>query len=91
VELARTADLVVVVGGSHSANTRRLAELCREIQPRTVQVETAEELVQGVLERVRRVVVTGGASTPGGLLRQVADRLEHLARTIHHGEMSQAG
>lgn len=78
-ELARAADLVVVVGGRNSANTRRLAEICRAIQPRTFHVERATELEGLSLSDVLHVGVTAGASTPDAEIDAVVATLEHLA------------
>ena len=44
ITMASSVDAVVVVGGRNSANTRRLAELCKDRQPRTFHVESAAEL-----------------------------------------------
>jgi 4-hydroxy-3-methylbut-2-en-1-yl diphosphate reductase len=63
-EMAREVDCVLVVGGRNSANTRRLASLCREIQPRTFHLERAAELVPEWLAGCGTVGVTAGASTP---------------------------
>jgi 4-hydroxy-3-methylbut-2-enyl diphosphate reductase len=63
-EMAREVDCVLVVGGRNSANTRRLATLCREIQPRTRHLERASELSPEWVAGCRTVGVTAGASTP---------------------------
>jgi len=63
-ELAGEVDVVVVVGGRNSANTARLAQLCRAIEPRTHHIESAAELRADWLEGARRIGVTAGASTP---------------------------
>jgi 4-hydroxy-3-methylbut-2-enyl diphosphate reductase len=63
-EMARQVDCVLVVGGRNSANTRRLASLCREIQPRTQHLERASELAPEWVAGCRTVGVTAGASTP---------------------------
>jgi 4-hydroxy-3-methylbut-2-enyl diphosphate reductase len=63
-EMAREVDCLLVVGGRNSANTRRLASLCREIQPRTFHVERAAELQPEWIARCRTVGITAGASTP---------------------------
>jgi 4-hydroxy-3-methylbut-2-enyl diphosphate reductase len=63
-DLARSVDVVVVVGGRNSANTMRLAALCRDIQPRTHHVESAAEVRGEWFAGGRRIGVTAGASTP---------------------------
>ena len=76
--LAREVDAVVVVGGKNSANTRHLAEICRELQPRTWHVETEAELEPGWFEGCRVVGISAGASTPDWLVQGVADWLRRL-------------
>lgn len=63
-ELAAQVDVVVVIGGRNSANTARLAQLCRALQPRTYHVESAAELQPEWFAGARRIGITAGASTP---------------------------
>lgn len=76
--LAREVDAVVVVGGRNSANTRHLAEICREIQPRTWHVETADEVDGAWFDGCRSIGVSAGASTPDWVVEGVAERLRSL-------------
>jgi len=78
-KLARTVDVVVVVGGRNSANTTRLARLCRAIQPRTHHVERAEELEASWFEGAGRVGVAAGASTPQEEIVATAARIRELS------------
>ena len=75
LRIAREVDCMIVVGGRNSANTRRLAELCSRVQPRTYHVETEEELRPEWFRGMRRVGITAGASTPIGTIRRVRDAL----------------
>jgi len=77
-ELAADVDAVIVVGGRNSANTTRLAGLCRGIQPRTWHIETAAELEGAWLAGARRVGVTAGASTPVDEIDAVVARVDEL-------------
>ncbi|MGD9498019.1 MAG: 4-hydroxy-3-methylbut-2-enyl diphosphate reductase [Armatimonadota bacterium] len=79
VEVARQADLMLVVGGHHSANTNRLAQICRETGTRTEHIETAEELREEWLQGVETVGITAGASTPPDAIEAVRARLLALA------------
>jgi 4-hydroxy-3-methylbut-2-enyl diphosphate reductase len=76
--LAREVDAVVVVGGKNSANTRHLAEICREIQPRTWHVETEAELDPAWFAGCRAVGLSAGASTPDWVVEGVATWLRTL-------------
>jgi 4-hydroxy-3-methylbut-2-enyl diphosphate reductase len=69
---------MIVVGGKNSANTRRLAEICRSIQPRTYHIETAEEIEPGWLAGVEKAGVTSGASTPDWSIEDVLNRIRDL-------------
>lgn len=71
VRLARQVDVMVVVGGKESANTRHLAELCRATGTPTYHVERAGELCRQWFINTRRVGVTGGASTPAWIIEEV--------------------
>ncbi len=71
-------DLMIVVGGYHSANTRRLAEMCRAIGTTTYHIETAAEIDPQWLKGVATVGVTAGASTPLEAVQAVAARLREL-------------
>jgi 4-hydroxy-3-methylbut-2-enyl diphosphate reductase len=77
-ELAAQVDVVVVVGGRNSANTMRLAQLCRGIEPRTHHIETADELRDEWVKGARRVGVTAGASTPDDEIEATVARLQQV-------------
>lgn len=78
-ELAQQVDCMLVVGGYNSANTRRLVEVCAEIQPRTHHIETADEIDLVWFVGVERVGVTAGASTPKWIIDEVMQRIESIA------------
>ncbi|MBI4569608.1 MAG: 4-hydroxy-3-methylbut-2-enyl diphosphate reductase [Planctomycetes bacterium] len=80
VDLTEECDLIVVIGGRHSANTMRLAQISRELGRETVLVETADELEETAVAGHRLVGVTAGASTPSWVITSVVDRLEALGR-----------
>ncbi|MBI5559804.1 MAG: 4-hydroxy-3-methylbut-2-enyl diphosphate reductase [Deltaproteobacteria bacterium] len=79
VELSKVVGCMIVVGGKNSANTRRLAEICRSIQPRTYHIETASEIDPEWFEGVERLGVTAGASTPNWIISEAISKLEELA------------
>ncbi len=64
-------DCIVVVGGRHSANTRHLWEICREIEPRSHLVHDSGDLRRTWFEDCRTVGVTAGASTPDAMIEEV--------------------
>lgn len=77
-ELAHKVDLMIVIGGRESANTRHLAEVTREEGVEAHQVESADDIDPAWLAGRERVGVTAGASTPDSAVEAVVARLREL-------------
>jgi 4-hydroxy-3-methylbut-2-enyl diphosphate reductase len=76
--LCEEVEAMVVVGGRHSGNTKRLARIAAATGIPTFHVETEEELNQKQFQDLNIVGVTAGASTPHWLLRRVVHKLESI-------------
>jgi len=74
-KVAAMVDLMFVVGGKNSANTRRLYKICKDICERTFHIETKEEIDKNLLIGVNKVGVTAGASTPKYIIDDVIEYL----------------
>lgn len=72
-------EVIVVIGGMKSANTRHLWEICKEIQPRSYLVHDVDELDEQWFAGASTVGVTAGASTPEFMIEEVEDRIRELA------------
>jgi len=79
-QIAKKVDLMIVVGGKHSSNTKRLAEVCQGIVA-TYHIETAKELRKTWLKGARKVGLTAGASTPDWIIKEVKTKLKEKNRT----------
>ncbi len=75
LELARKVDLMLVVGGRNSANTRRLAEVCASTGVEVKHIETAAEVSPEWLQGRKNIGITAGASTPQWVIAEVAEKL----------------
>jgi 4-hydroxy-3-methylbut-2-enyl diphosphate reductase IspH len=76
-EIASRTDLVVVVGGRGSSNTKNLYHIAQE-HTEVVLVEIPEEIERGWFGGVRRVGVVSGASTPEEMVRKVKAKILSL-------------
>jgi len=79
--LALRADLMLIIGGKDSANTRRLFEVCRSILKNSHLIETEKELKEGWLRSTRVVGITSGASTPDWVIERVVKKISSLERS----------
>jgi len=77
IRLAQRSQLMIVIGGYNSANTKRLAEACSPIVE-THLVERTDELDDSWLIGKHRIGVTAGASTPDETIREIIAKLESL-------------
>lgn len=73
--LCRQVDVVIVVGGANSNNTRQLVSLCREQGTPAYHVQTAEDIDPEWFADSRTVGLTAGTSTPDETVQAVYERL----------------
>jgi (E)-4-hydroxy-3-methyl-but-2-enyl pyrophosphate reductase len=71
-------DLILVIGGKKSANTKHLWEICRERKPAQL-IQGADDIRAEWLENVETVGLTAGASTPDYVVDEVEQRLMELS------------
>ena len=97
IKLACESDAMIVIGGKDSSNTHKLYDLCKEICPSTVWIESAAELLTDFPDNAKCVGITAGASTPDGIIMEVfkmmeekntdfGRMLEDTFKTLHTGE-----
>lgn len=81
-ELAKEVDIMVIVGGERSANTKRLKSACEEMGVKSYLVERAEDLEEEWFEGGKRVGITAGLSTPLWEIRKVEKKLRRIMRKL---------
>ncbi len=81
-EFAARQDVVFFVGGKNSSNTRQLFGVCSSVNPRTYWIESADEIDPSWLRGVRRVGISGSASTPHWQLEEVARYIQIKAQQL---------
>ena len=80
LKLAKRADLMVVIGGKDSANTRRLVEICADTGVATCHIETVTDLDPSWVRWRRHIGITAGASTPDEVIDEVVLKLQEASR-----------
>ena len=75
VELARQCDVVVVIGGSQSNNTRELVSTCSQYCARVHHIQTAKDLTDDWFGDGDTVGITAGTSTPEAVILEVENQL----------------
>lgn len=79
VDLARQADVVIVVGGASSNNTRQLVETCARYCARVHHVQTEADVCPDWFRGAATVGLTAGTSTPNDVVDSVESRIRALA------------
>ena len=70
-EIAAKVDAMIIIGGKHSSNTRKLYEICSEKCPSTYFIQTLEDLHLELPKTAASVGITAGASTPNNIIEEV--------------------
>ncbi len=83
-DIAQKSDCMVIIGGFHSSNTKKLYDECRKVCEKTYLIESASELPKSVFDTCI-AGVTAGASTPEWIIKEV---ISIMSEEKAQGELS---
>ena len=78
LEVAKDVDIMLVIGGKQSANTKRLFEICKVVNNDTFHVENSSEIKEEWFENKKIAGITAGASTPDVIISEVIDKIKEI-------------
>ena len=81
-DLAKTSDLMIIIGSFTSANSKRLTELAKQRNKNTFQVTCASDLNPEWFKEVKSVGISAGASTPDYLIKGVENRINEIKEKL---------
>ena len=74
LEVSKTVDAMIVIGGKNSSNTTKLYQIAKENCKHTVHIENIKDLPKDFInDNIKKIGVTAGASTPDWIIREVLD------------------
>ncbi len=84
VEVSRQVDLMIVIGGKHSSNTKKLFEISRENCEKTILIENSAELDERIIlgDAVKKIGITAGASTPDWVIQEVIHKINTVINNV---------
>jgi len=80
-EIAKAADIIIVVGDSNSANSLKLADICRKHCPKVIFAQNASDIDTAKIRNTEVVGITAGASTPAFIIKEVTRKLRKEVST----------
>lgn len=75
-EISKKCDVMFVIGGQESSNTRKLFEIAKRNCSAAFHIETFEDIPQGINLKNKKIGITAGASTPGRIIEEVLTTMD---------------
>jgi len=79
-ELAKNADVMIVIGGKHSSNTKQLHSICKRDCEDSYLIENCNELEASWFDEKALCGITAGASTPDWVVQNVIDKIQEMKK-----------
>lgn len=86
VDLAKKCDAMVVVGGKHSSNTKKLYDICKKYCKKVYFIEKAEQFPLEITETSDIIGLVAGASTPDWIIREVLTTMSENVENVIENE-----
>ncbi len=80
-ELSKKADIMIIIGGKNSSNTKQLYNICKENCKDSYHIENEDELEDIWFKGKKYCGITAGASTPDWIIQNVIDKIETIDLT----------
>ncbi len=77
-QLSKEVDLMLVIGGKHSSNSKKLYEVCKKNCKKTYHIETLIEIEMINFSNCDKIGITAGASTPDGIINEIINALKNM-------------
>lgn len=87
-EVAHQVDCMIIIGGKESSNTKKLTKICKDIQPKSYEIEHENEIDFSWLEGVQVLGVTAGASTPVPVIQRVCEYIHAVIARSPKGDVA---
>ena len=85
VEISKNVDVMVIVGGKKSSNTKKLYELSK-MNTEAVMISNETELLPSMIEGRNKIGITAGASTPDGIIQEVINKMAEITKNENINE-----
>ncbi|WP_413853703.1 4-hydroxy-3-methylbut-2-enyl diphosphate reductase [Candidatus Ruminimicrobium bovinum] len=76
-KLAKSVDIMIVIGGKNSGNTRRLFQICSSAVE-TYHIESGDEIKNDWFTNKQKIGITAGASTPDWIIKNIKNKIEKI-------------
>lgn len=87
MDVAKKVDVMLVVGGKNSSNTKKLAQVCQNVGTKAYHIETADEIESNWFNSNDKVGITAGASTPDWIIKEVISKMDELNKEMNNPEV----
>lgn len=77
-ELAKYVDLMLIIGGKKSSNTKKLFEISEKYNENTKLIDSIEEINEDWFKSISKIGISAGASTPEEIIKKIEDRIRGI-------------
>ena len=78
VKIAKDVDLMIIIGGKNSSNTKKLYEISKEYCENSILIENENDFNENILKNINKIGVMAGASTPYTTIENVIKKIKTL-------------
>lgn len=77
-EISSKSDLMIIIGGKNSSNTKKLFEVSSKNCKNVIHIETKDELDLNMIKKFETIGIIAGASTPQKLINEVYEKVKSI-------------